>query len=78
MTRQGARTIDQFCEDSSIGRTTAYKLAREGKLRLVKVGKKTLVLDEDAAAFFRSLQAGSATDASEAGRKRLSARRNAA
>jgi excisionase family DNA binding protein len=48
-----AYRIPDFCWRFSISRSTAYKLAKEGRLRLVKVGGRTLVLHEDAEALLR-------------------------
>jgi excisionase family DNA binding protein len=38
-----AYTIPEFARRLSIGRTSVYKLAKEGKLRLIKVAGRTLV-----------------------------------
>jgi excisionase family DNA binding protein len=48
-----AYSIPEFCWRYGIGRSTAYKLAKEGRLRLVKVGNRTLILHEDAEALLR-------------------------
>ena len=36
-------TVDDFCSSLSIGRTTFYKLVREKRIRLVKLGRRSLV-----------------------------------
>jgi excisionase family DNA binding protein len=46
----------EFCEALGIGATKFYQLVREGRLRVTKLGKATIVLDEDAQAFMRSLR----------------------
>lgn len=40
---QVASTIQNTCSRLSIGETTFHKLVKEGRLRVFKVGKKTLV-----------------------------------
>ena len=35
--------INDACTASGLGRTTLYKLAGEGQLRLIKVGGRTLI-----------------------------------
>jgi excisionase family DNA binding protein len=45
-----AYRIPEFCWRYGIGRSTAYKLSKEGKLRFVKIGNRTLVLHDDAEA----------------------------
>lgn len=35
--------ISKFCELTSLGRTTAFKLLRDGALSKVKVGGRTLI-----------------------------------
>ena len=45
-----ASTIDQFCQDHSIGRTLLYQLIKDGKgPRLIKAGRRTLISAEAAA-----------------------------
>ena len=38
-----AETLNDFCRAMSISRSHAYRLVRDGKLRLVKLGSRTLV-----------------------------------
>ena len=38
-----AYSIKQACELSSLGKTTLYRQAQRGKLRLVRVGGRTVV-----------------------------------
>jgi excisionase family DNA binding protein len=45
-----AYRLPEFCWRYGIGRSTAYKLAKEGTLRFVKIGNRTLVLHDDAEA----------------------------
>ena len=51
--KRRAYRIPEFCWRYGIGRSTAYKLAKEGRLRLVKIGNRTLVLHEDAEALLQ-------------------------
>jgi excisionase family DNA binding protein len=50
-----AQTLDAFGTDLSIGKTTIYKLIKEGKLKTVKLGRKTLVLKVERDRFLASL-----------------------
>ena len=52
---RGALSIDGFCKLYGLGRTFAYELIKEGKLRAVKCGNRTLILRRDAEAWARSL-----------------------
>ncbi|MGA0594934.1 hypothetical protein [Enterovirga sp. CN4-39] len=55
--KAGASTVRQFCSDNGIGRTKFYDEVNAGRLRAVKSGGRTLVLDEDAEAWRRALPA---------------------
>ncbi|MFO1118319.1 MAG: DNA-binding protein [Beijerinckiaceae bacterium] len=44
-----AFTLREFCELRRIGLTKAYAEAKAGRLKIRKVGRKSLVLPEDAA-----------------------------
>jgi excisionase family DNA binding protein len=48
-----AYRIPEFCWRYGISRSTAYKLAKQGRLRLVKIGNRTLVLHDDAEALLQ-------------------------
>ncbi len=52
-----AVTIDQAVAMSGIGRTTLYKLIREGRLHPRKLGNRTLILVDELEACIRSLPA---------------------
>ena len=54
---RGALSIDGFCKLYGLGRTFAYELIKEGKLRAVKCGNRTLILRRDAEAWVQSLPA---------------------
>ena len=39
-----AVSIKRFCELTSLGRTTAFQLARDGRIEVRRVGSRTLIL----------------------------------
>lgn len=41
-----AYSVKQTCEVSSLGRTSIYALIAEGKLKVVRIGGRTLILAE--------------------------------
>jgi excisionase family DNA binding protein len=47
--------IDEFCRRYGVGRTTAYAEMAAGRLRRRKVGKRSLVAEDDAEAWLASL-----------------------
>jgi hypothetical protein len=47
-----------FCAAVGIGPSKFHQLVREGRLRVTKLGKATIVLGDDAEAFLRSLRDG--------------------
>jgi excisionase family DNA binding protein len=51
----GALTVDGFCHRFSIGRTTFYGEVKAGRIRPVKVGRKTLIPVPEAARWQASL-----------------------
>ena len=42
-----AVTVTVACQISGVGRTTLYQLVKDGKIRLAKVGSRTLVNYDD-------------------------------
>jgi excisionase family DNA binding protein len=50
-----ALTLKDFCDAYRVCRETAYQQIRTGRLRAVKVGRKTLILRADADAWAASL-----------------------
>lgn len=46
-----ALTVRSFCELTSLGRTTAYKMLHEGRIRSCLVGRRRLIMMESAEAF---------------------------
>ena len=39
-----AISIAEFCRDYGVAKTTAWKLAREGKISIARVGRRSLVI----------------------------------
>ena len=50
-----ALTLKDFCDAYRVCRETAYQQIRTGRLRAVKLGRKTLILRADADAWASSL-----------------------
>ena len=57
---KAAYSVQEALDVLSIGRTTAYSLVKEGKLKATRLGSKTLFLAVDLADFLTSLQSGEA------------------
>ena len=55
--RQRAMSIARFSEDYAIGRTKAYEELKSGRLRGRKIGKRTIISQDDADAWLRQLPA---------------------
>ncbi|MGA7451319.1 MAG: helix-turn-helix domain-containing protein [Rhodoplanes sp.] len=53
--RQRAMSIAQFCERFNTGRTKAYEEIKSGRLRARKVGKRTIITEDDAAYWLERL-----------------------
>jgi len=50
-----AFNVGEFCRRYGIGRTTAYAEIAAGRLRRRKVGKRSLIAEDDAEAWLNSL-----------------------
>jgi hypothetical protein len=50
-----AHTIDQLIDEGTLNRTAIFKAISDGKLLARKLGRRTIILDEDYRAFLRSL-----------------------
>jgi excisionase family DNA binding protein len=57
MSEKRAFTVKELCDQYGISRTTFYQERKQGRLRTVKVGRRTLVLVDDASAWAAQLQA---------------------
>ena len=49
-------TLPEFCGRHSISRTAAYREINDGRLRITKVGRRTLIARTDADAWLDSLR----------------------
>ena len=50
-----AHSIDGACEAAGVGRTSIYEAIRAGALKARKLGRRTIILDEDLRAWLASL-----------------------
>jgi hypothetical protein len=53
--RQRAMCINDFCRRYGLGRTKAYEELKSGRLRGRKIGKRTIVTEDDAEEWLLSL-----------------------
>jgi hypothetical protein len=53
-----AETVKSFCEGVGIGQTTFYKHVTLGNIKILKVGKKTLVRTSEREAFLARVTGG--------------------
>jgi predicted site-specific integrase-resolvase len=60
-TERNCFSLEEFCFRNGIGRTTAYKEIKEGRLHPKKVGKRTLISLEEEARWFGSAPVFGAT-----------------
>jgi hypothetical protein len=64
ISEKSARTVAEFCARNNLSRPMFYKLKRRGEgPRVVYVGVKPLITDEDERAWLRGLQAAAAEKA---------------
>ncbi|MET4841930.1 hypothetical protein ABIF62_002425 [Bradyrhizobium japonicum] len=56
----GAMTVSEFCRWACIGKTKTYAEAQAGRIKLRKIGTKTVILRSDAEAWLRSLPTAAA------------------
>lgn len=61
--QRGAMSIEGFCAWAGIGRSLAYKEIEAGRLRIKKVGRRTLVTLEAAQNWLAALPAGGGENA---------------
>jgi len=55
-----AMTVPEFCRWSRLGRTAVYREVKAGRLKLRKVGAKSLILVSDAETWLGSLPTATA------------------
>lgn len=65
MNNTGAMSVNDFLAWASIGRTKFYEECAAGRLRIRKIGRKTVVTMADAQAWLDALPAGSLSDAKD-------------
>jgi hypothetical protein len=53
--RRRAMNIAEFCERYATRRTTAYEELKSGRLRGRKIGRRTIITEDDAEAWLRHL-----------------------
>lgn len=52
---RGARSVDEFCGWAGIGRSKFYAEVRTGRLKVRKIGRKSVVTDADGQAWLDAL-----------------------
>ena len=52
---QRAFSIEQFCRRFGIGRTKVYEELKLGRLRARKIGRRTIIAEDDAESWLRRL-----------------------
>jgi excisionase family DNA binding protein len=62
----GAMSVKEFCEKYGIGTTKFYEEVKAGRLRAVKCGSRTLVLNRDSIAWEHTLRAANPPQSSPA------------
>ena len=50
-----AHSVDAACEAADVGRTSIYEAIRSGELKARKLGRRTIILDDDLRAWLASL-----------------------
>ncbi len=60
---RGALTVDEFCGWACIGRSKFYQEVQEGRIRIRKVGRKSVITVSDARIWLESLPDGGRADA---------------
>ena len=53
--RPAARSVSTFAKEADVGESSVWKAIREGRLRAVKFGRRTLILDEDGKRYLKQL-----------------------
>jgi excisionase family DNA binding protein len=55
-------TVNQFCEEYGVSRSTSYRLRDQGAVPHVKIGRATRIRREDAERWYQSLMDSAAND----------------
>lgn len=53
--QQRAMSVEEFCERYGVGRTRFYEEIKQRRLRARKVGKRTIITDDEAEAWLQRL-----------------------
>lgn len=53
--QQRAMSVDEFCRSYGPGKTKAYEELKSGRLRGRKIGKRTIITEDDAEDWMRNL-----------------------
>ena len=56
MMSKAALSVEDFCKSYGVGRTTAYEEINSGRLRAVKAGRRTLIPEQSAVDWLKSLE----------------------
>ncbi len=56
MKQRSSKSIHKFGKDHDLGRSTIYRLISTGQLTAKKVGKRTIITDDDEADWLRRLE----------------------
>lgn len=55
ISQKGAMSVEEFLHWASIGRTKFYQEVNEGRLKLRKIGRKSVITNADAEAWLNNL-----------------------
>jgi hypothetical protein len=55
MEKRSSSSLPDLCRRHGFGLTTAYKEIKSGRLQVTKLGRRTIITDENEAAFLRML-----------------------
>jgi hypothetical protein len=62
-----ARTVKDFCRAYGIGKTKTFELIKNGTLQTVKIGRRTLIVEESARSLLGNLPTRFPTNMTRAG-----------
>ena len=64
--KKAAMTVDEFCGWANIGRSKFYQEVNEGRIKLRKIGRKSIVTTTDAEIWLASLPEAGGVNAMQA------------
>lgn len=53
-----SKTVDEFCRDHRVSRTTVYQEVKRGRLRLAKIGRASRITSASEAEWLRAIDGG--------------------